>query len=156
MAATATADDCQLSFGEFIADSTGVVARLFGPLAPYSRHIAWPAVSIGFATLRSLMEDLKESSGDTFDLICRKFNLAPSIPDVVERQLGRIEFYIGPDAPARTLWHESDLIEDAMELIGWGTKIAGRCPDVVVAHQLQTLAQMSREELGRYVQRALG
>ncbi len=153
----AKATDCRLTLGEFLLDQTGIVARLNGALAKYSRHIDWPYVPIGFATLRALMEDIRYGEADTFDLVCRRFGFSESASaPIVERAIGRVEWHIGPDAPCETMWHESDLIEDAQRLIRWGESLVTRCPNGVVAHQLQALVAMSREDLGRYVARALG
>ncbi len=107
--------------------------------------------------LRALMEDIRYGEADTFDLVCRRFGFSESASaPIVERAIGRVEWHIGPDAPCETMWHESDLIEDAQRLIRWGESLVTRCPNGVVAHQLQALVAMSREDLGRYVARALG
>lgn len=152
----ATDFDCHLTLGKFIFDQTGIVARFNGALAQYSRHIDWFLVPIGYATLRALIEDIRCGEADTFDLICRRFGLSESAAaPVVETAVGKFEWHIGPDAPEETLWHESDLMDDAQKLIRWCAGLADRCP-VVVAHQLQMLAAMSRHDLGQYVARTLG
>ena len=152
-----TGTDCHLTLGEFIFDQAGVVARFNGPLAKYSRHIDWALVPIGYATLRALVDDILFCEQGTFDLVCRRFGLADSVTEpILEKEIGTINWFIGPDAPRETLWHDSDLFEDALKLIQWGESLAARCPNEFVAHQLQSLVAMSRHDLGQYVARTLG
>lgn len=155
--ASASNRDLILNSGEFILDATGIVARFRGPLARYSRHFDWPVVPFGLAALRALMEDIRLGEAGTFDLICRRFGLSEAATEpFVEEVIGKVEWFIGPDDPDETVWHESDLMEDAQRLILWGEQIVEHCPNEVVAHQLHALTTMSRKDLGQYVSRMLG
>jgi hypothetical protein len=148
--------DLRLHSGDLTVNPAGVVARLRGPLAKYSRHFDWPLVSAGLATLRSLMADLSHGENHTFDLVCERFRLPKQLAaPIADKAIGKLEWYIGPDQE-EVLYHESDLIEDAQRIVEWGDAIAARCPNERIAHQMKSLSSLSRQQLLRYVSNSLG
>lgn len=85
--------DLQLHCGDLTLTPAGAVAHLYGPLAKYSRHYDWPAVTTGYATLRSLMEDIRYGEHATFDLVCARFSLPKGVADpIAEKAIGKIEW----------------------------------------------------------------
>lgn len=154
-AALRPADLC-LHHGGLTITHAGVVARLSGPLAKYSRHYDWPMVTIGYATLRSLMEDIRYGEHATFDLVCDRFRLPKKVAEpIADKAIGKIEWYIGPDQQ-EVLYHESDLIEDAQRILDWGPELQWRCTDKGAARDIRCIMQMDRKPLYAYVKGALG
>lgn len=148
--------DLELHNGELTLTHAGVVARLCGPLAKYSRHYDWPTVTVGYATLRSLMEDIRHGEHATFDLVCDRFRLPKKVAEpIADKAIGKIEWYIGPDQQ-EVLYHESDLIEDAQRILDWGPELEWRCPDKGAAWNIHRIMQMDRKPLLEYVRDALG
>lgn len=148
--------DLELHHGGLTLTHAGVVARLSGPLAKYSRHYDWPTVTVGYATLRSLMEDIRYGEHDTFDLVCDRFRLPKKVAEpIADKAIGKLEWYIGPDQQ-EVLYHESDLIDDAQRILEWGAEIEWRCPDRGVAKRIHSIREMERKPLYEYVRGALG
>lgn len=148
--------DLRLHHGDLTLSHAGVVARLNGPLAKYSRYYDWPTVIVGYATLRSLMEDIRYGEQATFDLVCDRFRLPKKVAEpIADKAIGKLEWYIGPDQQ-EVLYHESDLIEDAQRILDWGPEMQWRCPDKRSARNIGCIMQMDRKSLYDYVKGALG